>query len=141
MRRTQFQRSNEMTNRDFALLWEFAAKADPSLRSWQRSMPALKRKQLRVRPYTRARHFLRMMKGQASVFTNFSVPLKQEGLKDRRAVLLEVIGNGFPTRQTAGAQVHSSHCTRMKVSELIRRWERGRSIVSVTDLHFRETKF
>src|SRR5437016_1771128 len=130
-----------MTNRDFARLWEFVAAADPSLRSWRRSMPALKRKQLRVRPYTRARQFSRMMKGQASVFTNFSVPLEQEGRKDRRAVLLEVIGNGFPTRQTAGVQVHSSHCTRMKVSELMRRWERGRSIVSVTDLHFRETKF
>lgn len=130
-----------MTNRDFARLWEFAAKADPSLRSWQRLMPALKRKQLRARPYTRARQFSQMMKGQASVFTNFSVPIKQQGLKDRRAVLLKVIRNGFPTRQTAGVQVHSSHCTRMKVSELMRRWERGRSILSVTDLHFRETKF
>jgi hypothetical protein len=134
-------KGTEMTKRELVRLWEFAAVVDPSLRTWRRSVSTLNRKQLRAKPYARTTLFSRMMKGQVSLFTNFPVPVKHEGSGDRRSSLLEVIKNGFPPRRTAGVQVRSSHCTRMKVSELMRCWERGRSIVSVTDLHFRKTKF
>lgn len=127
--------------RELVRLWEFAAVVDPSMRTWRKALPALKRKQLRAGPYARARFFSRMMKGQPSLFTNFSVPLKHEGLTDIGSALSQVIKKGFPPRRTARVQVRSSHYTRMRVSELMRRWKRGRSVVSVTDLHFRGTKF
>lgn len=106
-----------------------------------RSARHLHRRQVRARPYSRANLFSRMMKGQPSVFTDCPVRLKHEDLIDRRSALIRMIARGFPSHEAASVQVRSSHCVSMTVTELMRRWSSNRSIISVTDLHFRQTRF
>jgi hypothetical protein len=129
-----------MTRQELEKLWEFAGGVDPTLRGWKAATPLLQRKYLRAQRYTRTALFSRMMQAQPSVFMDFPVRLRQP-FSEKRSALLEVIKNGFSTRTAACVQVDCSHCTTMRVGDLLRRWDRGRSIVSVTDLHFRKTNF
>jgi len=86
--------------------------------------------------------FARMVKGRASLFKDFPVRLKIAPAPDRRAALSELIRKGFPFSQKARVQTGPSRTQcNLKVTEVMRRWEEGRAILGVTDLHFRGTKF
>jgi len=131
-----------MTEQELIGLWDLASTVDPTLRLYHKSaIPQLRTKRVKPGPFSRLRLFSRMTKGLPSLFTDFPVFVKATPVTDRRALLLKNIKTGFPRQRIALAQVRSSQCVNMKVSELIRCWERGRSVVSVTDLHFRGTKF
>jgi hypothetical protein len=129
-----------MTRQDLEKVWQFASSVDPTLRGWESAASLLRRKYLRAHPYTRSHLFSRMMKGQPNLFIDFPVRLKQES-HDKRLALRNTIKRGFSIRAAASVQLNSSRCTRMSVKDLLKRWERGRSVVSVTDLHFRKTRF
>ncbi|HMG73159.1 MAG TPA: hypothetical protein VK582_06615 [Pyrinomonadaceae bacterium] len=131
-----------MTEQELVTLWEFAAAVDPGLRPWRKlPVSVLQRKRLRAGPYSRSQLFSRMTKGQPSLFTDFPVSLNSAIGADKRALILRDIKTGFPARQVARTQIRSARCVNMRMSEFLRRWEGGRSVVSVTDLHFRETRF
>lgn len=123
-------------------LWNEAAAVDRTLKIRERDIPDLRRKRVKQTPYNRSQMFERMGQGQVSLFTNLRVPIWKRPSEDLRGFLIEGIRNGFPASRTARIQKgRSSQRCRMKVPEVMRRWQGGRAILSVTDLHFRRTKF
>jgi hypothetical protein len=122
-------------------LWDQAAAIDRTLKVRTQALPRLRRKRIRPTPYTRALMFSLMSRGQVCLFERLEVPLWGGG-GDAREVFAEGIRSGFPRSRTARTQTgRSRRLRRIRVPEVIRRWQDGRSIVGVTDLHFRETKF
>ncbi|MGZ5434535.1 MAG: hypothetical protein ACXWID_00085 [Pyrinomonadaceae bacterium] len=120
--------------------WQEAAVIDPTLSQLRRSdQAALRRKLIKPQPFSRRSLFTGMMRGQPSVFEGFPVSLRIGGA-DTRTALSHHIKTGFGPRTLANAHIGSSHHKRMTVRQLMERWE-GRAVVSVTDLHFRDTKF
>ena len=127
---------------DLIALWDEAACIDKTLKVRRKDVPLLQRKRVKPTPYSRSRMFSQMGRGQISLFNNLQVPVKSVNGSDLRAVLIEGIRTGFPKSRTARIQMgHSRERCRLKIPEVMRRWQGGRSILSVTDLHFRETKF
>lgn len=123
-------------------LWHEAAAIDHTLHVAERDLPSLRRKRVRPIPYSRSQMFERMGRGEVSLFSNLRVPVANGRHTDLRVTLIEGIRDGFPKSRTARIQKgRSSQRCRMKVPEVMRRWEGGRAILSVTDLHFRKTKF
>ena len=127
---------------DLIALWDDAASIDTTLKVREQGAARLKRKRVRPIPYSRPLMFSRMSRGQVCLFKDLCVPVRGGGRGDVRALLVEGIRAGFPKSRTARIQKgRSRRLCRMKVPEVIRRWDGGRSILSVTDLHFRETGF
>ena len=123
-------------------LWNQAAAIDKTLQITERDLRCLRRKRVQAIPYSRAQMFERMAQGKVSLFSNLRVPVAQGRNDDLRETLLAGIRYGFPKSQTARIQKgRSAQRCRMKIPEVIRRWKGGRAILSVTDLHFRQTKF
>jgi hypothetical protein len=123
-------------------LWDEAAAIDPTLKIRERDLPLLRRKRVEPTPYSRPLMFSRMARGQVCLFERLPVPVRGGDGGDLRGVLAEGIRSGFPRSRTARIQFgRSRQRCRMRVPEVMRRWEGGRSVVSVTDLHFRKTKF
>ena len=120
-----------------AQLWEEAASFDPTLQVPAKYLSALARKRISVQSYTRSKLFSQMAQGQISLFNNFPVRIKKVN-----ETLPNIIKMGFPVLERARTQTGPSRTLRkLKVQEVIRRWEGGRAVVGVTDLHFRGTKF
>jgi hypothetical protein len=83
-----------------------------------------------------------MVRGQVSLFNDFPVYLKDDVGADLQHALLLSIKTGFPISQKARVQTGPSRTIhRLKLPEAMRRWQAGRALVGVTDLHFRGTKF
>ncbi|HVG29353.1 MAG TPA: hypothetical protein VM864_06500 [Pyrinomonadaceae bacterium] len=122
-------------------LWSEAAGIDKTLRVGTQDLPRLKMKRVEPTPFSRPLMFSRMARGEINLFTDLRVPVMKGG-DDVRAALTEGIRQGFPASRTARIQAGPSRTRRrVKVPEVIRRWQGGRAILSVTDLHFRRTKF
>lgn len=127
---------------DLISLWDEAACIDRTLKVRERDLHLLKRKRVTPIPYSRSLMFSQMAHGQVCLFNNLRVPVKIGDANDLRMALTEGIRTGFPRSRTARIQTgHSRQRRRVKIPEVMRRWQGGRSILSVTDLHFRETKF
>jgi len=123
-------------------IWQSAAATDPTLKVRRKGIPLLQAKRVGSIGYSRHQLFSRMMKGQVSIFYDYPVTIKNRLANDRRKYLSKNIKKGFPTALTVRIQAGPSrHRHRVRVPELMRRWEAGRAVVSVTDLHFRGTKF
>lgn len=122
--------------------WERAADLDKTLKVGNQDLFLLKKKRVTPIPYSRLLMFSRMAKGQISLFNNLKVPVSNDSGNDLRSVLTNGISTGFPKSRTARIQMgRSGRRCRMRVAEVMRRWQSGRTILSVTDLHFRGTKF
>ena len=127
---------------DLITLWDDASSIDRTLKVHERNLTLLKKKRVEPTPYSRSTMFSQMSHGRICLFENLRVPVRGGDGGDLREVLAEGIRSGFPKSRTARIQKgRSRRRCRMRVPEVIRRWEGGRSILSVTDLHFRETKF
>ncbi|MDX6614281.1 MAG: Cupin-like domain [Blastocatellia bacterium] len=123
-------------------LWAEAEAIDPTLRLRERDLPNLRKKIVKPIPYSRSQMFERMGRGQVSLFSNLGVPVMKAPSEDLRRALIEGIRKGLPKSRKARVQTGpSSRRCRMRVPEVIRRWQGGRAILSVTDLHFRNTRF
>lgn len=123
-------------------LWDQAATIDRTLQVRPKDLRALRRKRVKAIPYSRSEMFARMRREEVSLFSNLEVPVEKRPDDDLRETLIKGIRFGFPRSRTARIQKgRSSRRGRMRIPELMRRWERGRAILSVTDLHFRKTKF
>ena len=125
----------------FTSIWERAAHLDPTLAVAGGDLAALRRKQVRAVPYSRDRLFTEMAAGRPVIFTDFAVPVDgppDAGVRER---LLNVYRTGFPRKRRARVQVGpSQRRSTLPVPEMLRRWDRGRAIISVTDLHIRGTR-
>jgi hypothetical protein len=127
---------------DMLELWEEASRIDPTLRGYRQGGAALLKKQIHLESFSRERLFSRMSQGQVSLFSNCPVFFK-DGLSSRLPqTLADRIITGFPASQTARVQTGPSRTIyRLKVPEVMRRWQASRALVGVTDLHFRGTQF
>jgi hypothetical protein len=123
-------------------LWETAARIDPTLQLDGQALGALRSKRVHPVSYSRDRLFSRMVRGQVSLFNDFPVYFKDDAAADLQRALLLSINTGFPIAQQARVQTGPSRIIhRLKVPEAMRRWQAGRALVGITDLHFRGTKF
>lgn len=123
-------------------LWEAAALIDPTLKVHGQVLAALQRKRVHPVSYSRDRLFSRMVRGQVSLFNDFPVYFKDDAGIDLHQALLRSIRAGFPISQKARVQTGPSRTIcRLKVPEAMRRWQAGRALVGITDLHFRGTRF
>lgn len=126
---------------DLTALWDGASAIDRTLKVREQDLPRLKRKRVKPVPYSRELMFSLMSRGQVCLFEQLRVPVRGEG-GDVRTLIADGIRSGLPRTRTARTQTGRSRRLRhMRIPEVIRRWQDGRSIVGVTDLHFRETKF
>jgi hypothetical protein len=127
---------------DLMTLWDEAASIDRTLKGRERDLTLLKRKRVEPTRYSRPLMFSQMSRGRVCLFENLRVPVKGGDGGDLRAALAEGIRSGFPKSRTARIQRgRSRRRCRMRIPEVMRRWEGGRAILGVTDLHFRETNF
>jgi hypothetical protein len=123
-------------------LWDKASCIDPTLSVRKTDIPTLLEKRIRAAQYSRALLFSRMAQGHVSLFNNFSVPIKGSSTRTRLSCLLRGIDASFSASSLAEIQAGpSSRRYKVSVPELVKRWKRGRAIISVTDLHFRGTRF
>jgi hypothetical protein len=126
---------------DIAPMWETAARWDATLRVRPADLAALRRKRVAAEPYSRQRLFTCMAAGKASVFSDFPVPVDARPGESRGDAVLRWIRTGFPRRQLARVQTGRSRTRgEIPVGELVRRFSGGRAVISVTDLHIRDTR-
>ena len=119
-------------------LWADALRIDPTLAATRRQLAALPRRRIRPVAFSRAALFGAMDRGEPILFSDFPVRVRGERERGTRGAVLHALRTGLPDEGTirvrCGASATQKYVTR---DELIRRWESGRSKVSVTDLHIR----
>jgi hypothetical protein len=121
-------------------LWQKAAAIDPTLALEPRDSFRLQRKVVKAEPYSRKRLFDSLALRRPVVFEDFLVKVSHEGAPYRGDVI-GVLRSALPKRQRVKARVGPSQEFRwITVGDLLGKWERGRSLVTVTDLHFRGTR-
>jgi hypothetical protein len=123
-------------------LFDQVAEMDPTLRVRRRDLGRLDAKRLRTAPYSRRLLFTRMARGETSVLRGCPVPVATANGPDLRAAVAAAIRTGFPASARARVQLGPARSRgTLPVPEVMRRWEDGRSLLGVTDLHFRGTRF
>ena len=123
-------------------MWNRAAEMDATLRLPSRDFAALAAKQVLATVYTRSRLFKHMVKGEVSLFRNLPILLKGDNGKNTREVLVQAIRNGFDKTKRARVQLgRERQRSYISINRLLEKWHMPESIVSTTDLHFRETGF
>lgn len=126
---------------DVSELWQEAARMDPTLKVREQDLQTLRRRRIAPRSYSRELLFSRMIQEKVSLFNDFPVRFRGQPKPTARAALAKQIRTGFPKWQRARTQTGPSRARyKLKVPEVMRRWEGGRALVGVTDLHFRDTK-
>jgi hypothetical protein len=127
-------------------LWQQAARYDRRLRlprnaaQRQALLAALARKRIAAQPYSQAALFGAVAGSRPAVLQGVPVPVagaERHGLVDALVAALE---RGFGDEPCARAQIGPQRVRRhLTVPQLMRRWDSGRHLVSVTDLHVRGT--
>lgn len=118
-----------------------ASGMDRLVRTDKHDIEKLAQLELQPESYSRDKLFRHMAKGEISLFSDFPVYVKPESLT-RGKELIGLVTNGFNTDARARTQNGPSRFRKLsKVPELMAKWKRDRAIISVTDLHFRKTKF
>lgn len=130
-----------MNQRDLTALWADAAHFDHTLRLHPRHVAALRRKRIAPQRYTREALFTAMAGGRPVVLSGVPVPVARAAQRGLEQALVDAISSAFPRRERIRVQVGPSRVRRrLDVPELMRRWSGRRALVSVTDLHIRETR-
>lgn len=137
-----------------------AAAFDPALQASPGTLRALARK--RIQPWrlppdhpavsltttprggrpnaSREALFAAAAEGRPIILTNVRVPVAGERELGLQAALLKAIAAGFKRGEKAKAQTGPNGTRRrLAIAELLRRWQSGRHVVSITDLHVRGT--
>jgi len=122
-------------------LWHQAAELDDTLRAGDDDLALLAAKRIHPEPYTREKLFSRMSHGRPVVFNDYVVPLRGGDRGDIAATLVDLYRHGFPRSQKARVQRGPGRYRKqVSVHELLDVWQRGRGVISVTDLHVRGTR-
>ncbi len=122
-------------------LWDRVAGMDRTVRIASKQIPALKKKLISSRAYSRSAMFSAMAKREAAVFRGVPVDTQRLKLLDPTDSLVHALSTKFPRRTTSRVQVGPSAIEkRLPVREIMRRWREKRAVVGVTDLHIRGTR-
>lgn len=85
--------------------------------------------------------FTAVASGQPVLLNNVRVPVVHEHELGLQPALLKAIARAFKSNEKASAQVGRKGARgQLAISELLRRWESNRHVVSITDLHVRNTR-
>ena len=123
-------------------LWETAARLDPTLKLPATAFRALGQKRILPIHFSRQRLFEGMLQREVRLFHSVPVRIRTKRSTDTRTAIVQLIRRGFPKSAKARVQTGASRTRRtLSVGRLMDRWEGGRAIISVTDLHIRGTKF
>lgn len=121
---------------------------DPALRASPKVLKRLAGKRFRPQlaprisalNMTRKTLFTAVASGNPVLLNNVRVPVMREHELGLKPALLKAIARGFKRNEKASAQVGRRGARRqLAISELLRRWESNRHVVSITDLHVRNT--
>jgi hypothetical protein len=124
----------------FAALWRWAAELDSTLALESCEGALLRRKLIQAEPYSHKRLFDRLALRRPVIFDDFSVRLSHGGIPYRGEVV-DLLRRALPKSQLVKARIGLRQEYRsITIGDLLRRWDRGRSPVTVTDLHFRGTR-
>lgn len=84
--------------------------------------------------------FAAVASGRPVLLTNVRVPVARELELGLQSALLKAISRAFRPNEAASAQVGRTGArSQLAISELLRRWNGRRHVVSITDLHVRNT--
>ncbi|SOE06256.1 hypothetical protein SAMN05518800_6892 [Variovorax sp. YR752] len=118
-----------------------AADFDPALRAKATVLGTLARKRIGARSARREDLFAAIAQGHPFVGNDIEVPVARAGELGLQTALLRAFAGTFKQGESARAQVGPRHARRrLAISELLRRWQSSRHIVSITDLHVRGTR-
>ncbi len=118
-----------------------AADFDPALRGGADLHRRLAPKRIRPKHATREALFTAIAEGHPALLTDIPVPVVGARRRGLQAALLSLLQASFAPGELVRAQVGARYVRRrLAISELLRRWQSGRHLVSVTDLHVRGTR-
>lgn len=121
-------------------IWATAGGFDPVLRARPDQLTVLRRKRIRPQPAQREALFAAAAQNRPVVLTGVQVPVAGSAQLGLEAALFQALTHTFKRGDPVSVQI-GRHRNRRKlpVPELMRRWQSGRHIVSITDLHIRGT--
>jgi hypothetical protein len=123
-----------------AALWRKAAAIDSTLMLNHRYGARLRRKFIDAEPYSRTRLFDSLALRRPVIFRDFIVKLSQ-GEARYNGEVIDFLRRALPKRQRVRARIGPRQEFRsIPIGDVLERWERRRSLVTVTDLHFRGTR-
>ena len=121
-------------------IWANAAAVDSALKVRKRHLPRLAEIRIAPEPYSRGVLFAKNAAGVPAIFTDFDVPVARRDGESRAEAVVRLIRTSFRENQTARVQTGPSRTRgHLRIGKVMDRWERRRALVSVTDLHIRET--
>lgn len=130
-----------MTKKDIAA-WRGAAEIDGTLSMKSTDWPRLDRIAIHPESYSLPKLHKSMERSKPVLFRDCPVALKNPGQHDPDKALLQLLATGFPKDERARVKMGPSAQLRyLDVPDVVRRWQSGRSVLNVSDLHFRDTKF
>jgi len=122
-------------------IWQRAGEFDSTLRDRHLDSRRLQLKRLRPMRYSRSLLFARMAQGLPVVFSDMPLPMV-EGRVDMPESIIDSLRSGLPKSAFARGQFGPARTIRrLPIVSVLDRWESGRSVFGVTDLHFRGTAF
>jgi hypothetical protein len=120
-------------------IFNLASKLDGGIRYDAALLPDLKMKRVYPEKYSREKLFSNMIRARVSLFSDFDVSIKTEF---KKLHISQLLTQGIRQTMKISTQNGPSQTRKIvNIAELIQKWERGRGIISVTDLHFRNTPF
>jgi len=130
-----------MTEEGIAL-WRQAAAIDKTLNMRPVDWPALEKITVHPQHYSLTKLHNQMAKSEPVVFNDCPVTLKGRKHLDPDKALLELLLTGFPIGERARVKMGpGAHLRSLEVPQIVKRWASGKSVMNVSDLHFRDTKF
>lgn len=125
-----------------AAIWADAARFDPTLAATPRQLRRLAERRVLPQPFSRRALFEAMSEGRPALLAGLRVLVRDsERTVDDPDALAAMIARAFGPGERISVQTGRNGVRRrIPVVELIRRWRGRRRIVSVTDLHVRETR-
>jgi hypothetical protein len=120
-------------------LFEAAASNDSTIHFRQRLLPALRRRRVAPRPFSRHALFDGMATARINLFSGLN--LLQRPSPDPQTSIIDGLRAGIGRSEQVRIQAGPSRCRyQVSVPTLMDRWESRRALVSVTDLHIRGTR-
>jgi hypothetical protein len=127
---------------DAIAVWRQAASIDKTLHMRAADWSRLERIAVHPQHYSLAKVHHQMAISEPVVFHDCPVTVKGRKQSNPDKALLELLVSGFPKGERARVKMGPSATMRyMDVPHVIKRWTAGRSVMNVSDLHFRDTKF
>ncbi|MCW3125626.1 MAG: hypothetical protein JWO03_1284 [Bacteroidetes bacterium] len=119
-----------------------AAAYDPTVSFTAKNERALADKLILSFPYSRKKLYDNMAAGVISVFNDYPMRKDKAYAQSDLSGLIKNLKTGLPRKAPLYIRAGKSRTKyKVTVDETIRKWQRGKAVFGVTDLHFRGTKF